>query len=231
MSKKFVLVPVLALFALFGAHSASAAGPALMVGINPMVVTQNGTAATPNVTFANIRLSAASSTEDMFVSSLPVSITAANGGSTSNLTNCRAVNTSNGMTLNTGANSRSSVLSGTNTFMFDSPIRIAAGNYVDVAVRCDILASNAVNNTYAFNLNPLSVAATSAVSGAGVATSIGMGVPTAPISVTTTGTTGVIIPGLPNTGMGGSASTNIALLALAGMVTAAGVVFSRRFAR
>jgi hypothetical protein len=234
--KKFVLAPaVFALVALFGANVALAAGPALSVGITPVVVTQNGTAATPNVTFATLRLSATSSTEDILVTAIPMNVTAGNGGSTSNLSNCRVVNLSNGSVLNTGSNVSSFIQNGANSVTLDTPLRVNAGSMIDVAVRCDIIASNALNNTYAFTVNPSAVVARSATTNTGFTPTSGEGVPTAPISVTTTGTTGttipVIIPGLPNTGMGGNASANVALLAAAGLITAAGFAYTRRFAR
>ncbi|MDB5254007.1 MAG: hypothetical protein JWL80_73 [Parcubacteria group bacterium] len=234
--KKFVLAPaVFALVALFGANVALAAGPALSVGMTPVIVTQNGTAATPNVTFATLRLSATSSTEDILVSAIPMTVTAGNGGSTSNLSNCRVVNLSNGSVLNTGSNVSSFINNGSNSITLDTPLRIAAGTMVDVAIRCNIIASNAINNTYSVSVSPFSVVARSASTNTGFTPTAGEGVPTPPIMVTTTGTIGttipVIIPGLPNTGMGGNASTNVALLALAGLVTAAGFAYTRRFAR
>lgn len=235
--KKFIVTPVaLALFALISLNptSAFAQGPMLMVGYTPIVVTQNGTAATPNVTLATVRLSAASSTEDINVSRLPVTLGVGSGATPSNLSSCRAINLSNNSTLTTGSNVPSSMLIGSNSMMFDSSLRIPAGSYVDVAIQCNILASNAVGNTYFVTVDPASVTATSALSGTPVIATMGEGVPTPAVSIITTGSStsgGVIVPGLPNTGAGGSASTSAALLFASVALLGAGVVYTRKFAR
>ena len=222
MLRKLLIVPALVLAASLGA-SVAMASAVFSVGITPVIVTQNGPAATPNVTLATIRMNAVGSTDDILVSALPLSMTASNGGTVSNLNNCRVVNLSNNsQQLNSGSNIPSSIFNGSNSITLDTPLRVPAGSIVDVAVKCNIIASAAVNNTYAVNIDPLAVVARSAVNGLQITPSVGTGAPVQTGVVTTSSAGTVIIPGLPNTGMGGNTSTNVALIAFAGLVTAAG---------
>jgi len=236
--KNIVLSPlalVLTMSLSFGAVTASAAGPTLLVGLNPLTVTQNGPSATFGVTFANIRLDATPSNEDILVSRIPLSLNVGGGALASNLQNCRVVNANNtSLALNTGGNAMPSVNSNTlNTFVFDSPIRVPLGNSVVVSLICDIAATNAINNTYQFTVNPVNVTATSAITNSTVTPSAGQGVVVGNgVSVITTGGTvgGTVIPILPNTGAGGAAPLNIALILGALALLGAGIVYNRKLA-
>lgn len=197
-------------FMAFGATSVEAANSTLLVGLNPLTITQNGLSAVPNVAFAYVRLDASASTEDILVSRIPFSLNTGSGASASYLSNCRVINnTNNTAVLNTGSNSMNVLSSNNlNTFVLDNPIRIPSGGSVVLSVVCNILATNAVNNTYQFTINPANVVATSAVSGANVSPSIGEGVivGNGTSVITTNGGGGIFIPapGLPNTGGSGS---------------------------
>ena len=218
----------------FGAVTAEAAGPTLLVGLNPLTVTQNGPSAVFGVTFANIRLDATPSSEDILVSSIPMSLSVGNGAVPQNLQNCRAVNQNNpGVPLNTGTNAMPTVSANTlNTFTLDSPLRVAMGNAVIVSIVCDIAASNAINNTYQFTVNPANVAATSATTDTTVTPSAGQGVivGNGTSVVTTGGTGGVVVPTLPSTGDGGDATQNIALILGSLALLGAGIVYTRKVA-
>jgi hypothetical protein len=238
--KKLLVAPLtLAFVALvgFGPLSASAAGPVLLVGLNPLTVTQTGPAAAPNTVFANIRFDAGLSTEDILVSRIPLTLNVGGGAFASNLLNCRVVNQNTTFPLNSNGNVMNGVSStNLNTFVLDNPLRVTAGTATIVSVMCDIAASNAIGNTYQFTINPASVVATSAVSGAFVTPGIGNGVIVGNgTSVTTSGSTGtvfpIVTPGLPNTGAGGDATLNIALLIGALVVAGASIAYTRNVAR
>lgn len=212
--KKLLMVPVtltFVAFMAFGPMSAQAAG-SIQVGLNPLTITQNGPSAVPNVAFAYVRFDASASTEDVLVSKIPFSLNTGGGASASYLSNCRVINNSNNtFVLNTGSNSMNVVSSNNlNTFVLDNAIRIPSGGSVVLTVVCDILATNAINNTYQFTMNPSNIVATSAVSGSSINASLGEGVIVGNgTSVITTTGGGIYVsayvpaPGLPNTGGSG----------------------------
>lgn len=217
-----------------GAITAEAYGPTLQVGLDPLTITQNGPNATYGVTFANIRLDATASSEDILVSRIPMSLNLGNGASASNLQNCRAVNSANPtFPLNTGGNTMYSMSgSALNTFNLDTPLRVSMGSAAIVSIVCDIAASNAINNTYQFTINPANVVATSAVTNTTVIPSTGNGVIVGNgTSVVTTGNSGSvspIIPTLPNTGAGGEAAGNIALIIGSLVLLGTGIIYTSR---
>ncbi len=78
-----------------------------------------------------------------WVTSLPIAIGATGNGNVSNLTNCRLVNTSTGVALTGSINP----VSGSNTFVFNSPLSVPIGSgSVALYMRCDV-ASNTPSGT------------------------------------------------------------------------------------
>lgn len=238
ISKKLLLSPIalgLTMLLSLGAVTAEAAGPTLLVGLNPLTVTQNGPSATYGVTFANIRLDATASNEDILVSRIPLNLNVGNGASASNLQNLRIVNSANtSFALNTGGNAKFSVgANSLNTFVLDTPIRVPAGSAVVVSLIGDIAPSNAISNTYQFTINPNAVIASSALTNSVVIPSAGQGVIVGGGTsvVTTGGTSGsTFVPTLPSTGAGGEAGLNIALILGSLVVLGASIVYTKKMA-
>ncbi len=81
------------------------------------------------------------------LSALPLSITPGNGASASYLSSCQIVN-AGGTALNTGSNIPTSIQSGTNTFVLDTPLVVGAGATVSVNLRCNISGSATPGNTF-----------------------------------------------------------------------------------
>jgi hypothetical protein len=80
--------------------------------------------------------------------SVPVMVTATNGATPGNLTNCQIYN-ANGVALNSGNNVVSS-LSATNTFVLDTPLPISSGVTTNLSIRCNV--SSATPGSSAFQL-------------------------------------------------------------------------------
>lgn len=234
--KNLLLAPIalmLISFLSLGAVTAEAAGPTLLVGLDPLTITQNGPNPTYGVTFANIRFDATQSSEDILVSRIPMSLNVGNGAVASTLQNCRVVNSNNpSIPLNTGGNAMTSVSSSAlNTFNLDSSLRVPMGSSVIASIVCDIAASNAVNNTYQFTINPANVVATSAITNTTVIPTTGSGVIVGSgTSVVTSGGNGVVAvaPTLPNTGAGGEAAQNIALIIGSLVLLGTGIIYTTR---
>ncbi len=198
------------------------------------VVTPNLTVATgvmpgaQDAIVANILLDATRSGTPISITSIPLSITASEGGTVSDLSDCRVRNPLNGnVALNTTANT---VVSGTNTVALSSAVNVAAGTAVLLTVTCDIGATAANGNTFQVGVVPASFAATSVGSGntvtptgavAGTLTSSGV-----PVVVTTS----VVptVPGVPDTGSATSIGVTLVLSVL--MALAGGLYLRRRIA-
>src|SRR3989338_1227430 len=204
--------------------------PALSVTTPMLTVTGATTAGAQDVILANILLDAMRSGADIRLSSLPVTITASGGGSVSNLSDCRVRNSLTGnAALNSGVNVAGSLANGTNTITFDNTLTVAQGTALLLSVTCDVSAAASVGSTFQIGTIPGTIGATAANTGAAVVptgtvagTLTSAGVPVVVLAATT--------PGVPNTGEGGNAPLNMALLALSALAAILGVSFLRRFA-
>ncbi|MES2214221.1 MAG: hypothetical protein V4465_02415 [Patescibacteria group bacterium] len=223
--KKFLIIPVIAaLFAFSTGASAQVAGPSLLVQLQSAGVSSAINSGAQNVTLANVRLDATASTDDIRLASLPIVLTVGNGGNASALQSCRAVNsTAPSTNLNSGTNAIANFSSGSNSIVFDNPMVIARGTAVNILVNCNI-GTLPGGGTYQFSINTANVPATAVSTGLPAVVGVG-GVAVTPTPVP------VPVPGIPNTGFGGAAPMNIALLIGSIGVAALGLTYTRRFAR
>lgn len=166
------------------------------------------------------------------ISSLPMSVSFGGNLGVGHLSDCRVRNVTNLATpLNTTV---PSIGSAANMFSFASPLTINSGTTVTLAVTCDLAANAPVGGTLFLSLTPSALAATvsrstttvTPVTGAGI--NGGTGPTSGTVIVTApTVTTPPMVPGVPNTGAGGS---NLLVLAIAAVfgIGAAAVLLSRR---
>jgi hypothetical protein len=162
------------------------------------------------------------------VRSLPIMYSGASGY----LQNC-SLRTLGALTtpLNTGANAIATLMGPSTAITMDTPLMVAAGSSATVTLVCDVSATTPIGTTFTLGITPASVAATDAVTAAAIiptaaVNSAGSQLPTSGlVSVTalapgSTGTTGT--PNLPNTGAGGNATANIAVLLAAALAALIG---------
>lgn len=224
--KKLLILPVALAFMAVGAGSANAqvaAAPVLAVQLattgltNPLVIGQNAT-------LARLVLDTTGSNTSVRISSLPLSLTTGSGAVPSSLTNCRVYNENGGAALSSGTNVPGTLVSGMNNLNLDTALVLPAGTVTTLDVRCDIASNLVTGGTYQFSLNTADVVAADPVTGT-PATVVLRGV-TTPIVVPP-----VVIPTVPNTGAGGMASTNVAIIL--GSLTAAafGLAYARKAVR
>ena len=229
--KKFLAIPLIASFLVAGAFTASAqvaANPNLVVTFQSAGVASTLNAGAATTTVANIRLDAMTSSEDVRIASLPITVSAGNGANAGDLLACRVVNAANpSVALNTGARAISSLLGGVNTVTFDSALIVPRGTIMNLYVVCNIDTDMVAGGTYQFSINTANVVATGATTG----TAAVVGVTRTTGGVVVNPNPAPTVPGIPNTGFGGYASTNIALIFGSLMVAGLGLVYSRRFAR
>lgn len=82
------------------------------------------------------------------VTSLPISITAANGGVTGNLSNCQVFN-SQGTSLTTGSNVINTIGTGANVFTLNAPLTVnSTTGTTTLNVRCDVSSSTPNGSTF-----------------------------------------------------------------------------------
>jgi hypothetical protein len=199
-------------------------------------------------TVALVKLDASNSMANVHIPSLTFSSSFAGGAGQNTLTNC-AVSFTNaiGIALNTNSNAVSS-LGNTTAFTFDTPVIVPAGGTTWLGLVCNVDASLAQNGAVTLRINPATVSAinastsaviipTAGVSSAGVELTSGTA-SAATLPPATQGTTPstqgstqgtATTPGIPNTGAGGNAASNIILLIISGIIIATGatLLFSR----
>jgi hypothetical protein len=191
-----------------------------------------------NVTLANISVGATGASYNL--SSIPLSISASSNNTTSNLTGCAIRDASN---LDTIVSTGTVVNNGSaSTFNLSVPMLVTAGSANMYALTCSVQPATAVGSTFSISVNPGSVGATNASTGAAVtpvgvpaggfgpnglpASTSGTIIVTAVGSATTQpGDTGTI-PGVPNTGMG--IDLTLMVVALAGIIASAGALYLGR---
>lgn len=231
--KKLAVLPIALAFIGFGVNSADAqvVTPMPRVAVqlattgltNPLVVGQNAT-------LARLVLDTTGSNTAVRIASLPLQLNTGNGALSTSLTNCRVYNEASNVALSSGTNVPGSLVSGMNSLSLDTPITLPANTTTTLAVRCDIASNLVTGGTYQFSLNTANVVATDPTSGVpAVVTLLGAAtVPTVPVVIPTVP---VVVPGLPNTGNGGNAAVNYAVILGSLAVAAAGLTYARKFAR
>lgn len=169
------------------------------------------------------------------VSSLPVNASFAQGASSSSLSDCRVRNVANLSTaLNSGA---VSALDGVNTFTLDTPLIIGAGSTVSLALTCDVSAGAPSGGTILLSVMPGNLLVSVVGNGTPVTASTGFtsngilgptsgSVLISSATVPLPTTSGPIIPGAPNTGIGGDASLTVLFASAIGLFF--GILLLRR---
>jgi hypothetical protein len=144
------------------------------------------------------------SPEGVRITSLPFILSTGNGAVASTLTNCRVVNESNtGVNLNTAPGNNVGLSSGLNTISLNSPLVLNAGTVTTLDLICDPSAGLVAGGTFTVSMNTANVAATGATTGLPAVVTVRGAAPVIPP---------VVVPTVPNTGAGGAASLNWALL-------------------
>lgn len=224
--------------------STGTTGTATTTAVNGLAVNLDTAPSVPagsmNVALANLWLGGATLSSAGRIGSVPVTITAGNGASVSNLTSCSIRSAIDGTG---GALSNTAVITngGQTTFALLSPLALAASGNTMLALACDVQPSAPVGGTFTISVAPGSFVATdlagnpipvfaavgfgpsglpASTSGTVTVTALGTA-PVQPGSGTGAGTT----PGVPNTGAGGAAGAFLFVLALAALAAAAGAAY------
>lgn len=208
-------------------------GAALSVALGTTPVVRPGAQDAP---MAVITFSASNSNSSVQVSSLPISLSFGGGANAGSVSDCRIRPLGNlGTALNSGANI-STVVSGSNVITLDSPLAVSAGNSTSVVLTCDISGSAPSGGTVLVSVTPNSIPATISGSSTTVTpttatTTNGNVGPTSGsvlISDSAPVTSGPLIPGAPNTGLGGNGTTDFLVLASSALAVLFGALLLRR---
>jgi hypothetical protein len=224
--KKLLVLPVA--IAILGLGSVASAQvvtpmPRLAVALETTGLT-NSLVAGQNATLARLTLDTTGSNTAVRIASLPLMVNTGAGATTSSLTNCRVYNETTGGALNSGTNVSTNLANGMNNVVLDTAFVVQPNTLATLAVRCDI-ASNLVNGgTYQFSLNTANVVAADPTTGTAARVSL-RGV-VGPVIVPP-----VVVPTVPNTGAGGQAPTNIAIIIGSLAVAGFGLAYARKAAR
>jgi hypothetical protein len=230
--KKFLIIPVAIAFMAVGIGSVNAQVPATLVGVqlattgltNPLVAGAN------DATMARLVLDTTGSNTAVRISSLPLRLTTGNGALTSTLTGCQVVNENTGATLSSGTNVVNNISTGLNNIALDSAIVLQPNTVTTLALRCDIGSNLVTNGTYQFSLNTADVVATDPATGAAAVVAL-RGVTSPVVVPVPVPTVPVVVPGVPNTGAGGAASTNIMIVLGSLAAASLGLAYARKAAR
>ncbi len=224
--------------AMFAINGGSASlGPVLRVNLDTAPSVPAGS---NDVALANISVGATGASYNVIA--IPLMVSASSNGSVANLTDCKIRDTSD---LDGSLTNVTSITNGTATsFNLTSPLLINAGSAKMLSLTCDVQPATAVGSTFTTSINPASVTASNASTGAvvtpvGVAlgnfgpnglpastsgTTIVSAIGTAPVAPgTLPGTT----PGVPNTGFGGN-NALLAEIMLAGLIALIGAFYLGR---
>jgi hypothetical protein len=213
----------LALFA--GAATASAQSAAPIVGIQLLTsgLTSPIVANTDDATVARLVLDTSGSAEAVRISSIPFILSTGNGAIASTLRNCRVVNEANDdVNLSTPAGDSVGLTSGLNSITLSSPLTLAAGTVTTLDLMCDASAGIVSGGTFTFSMNTANVAGTGVTTGLPAIVTIRGAAPVTPVPPV------VVIPTVPNTGAGGEAAQNVALLLGSVALAAVGVAYTRK---
>ncbi len=225
--KKLLVLPVaVAMLSLsFGiANAQVAAAPRLAVALETSGLTNPLTVGT-NATLARLTLDTTGSNTAVRIASLPLSVATGAGATTTSLSNCRVFNEATNGALTSGVNIPNVLSSGMNSITLDTPLVIPAGTVMTLSVRCDIASNLVTGGTFQFSLNTANVVATDPVSGVPAVVSL-RGVVVPPVIIPP-----VIVPTVPNTGAGGQAPMNIAIILGSLAVAGFGLAYARKATR
>ncbi|MFA7309850.1 MAG: hypothetical protein WC050_02995 [Candidatus Paceibacterota bacterium] len=216
-----------------------AGAPMLTAALNVRIDTAPSVpAGSQNVTLANISLDATHSGSGVTLSGLPLTITAGNGGTTNNLSDCRIRNASSldgSLTLGTSVNS-----GGATGMTLNAPFTLAGGTADMLALTCNVALTSPVGSTFTISVAPNTIPATIAGTGTTLTPTAAVAMGPNGLPPATSGTVivsaptdlgGVItptpIPGTPNTGSGGTAFDAFIILALSALVALGGAAYMR----
>ena len=222
ITNKFMSIPLgLSLLAMAATANAQVAQPTVAIQLLSSGLTSPLVASSTGATIARLVLDTTGSPEAVRISSLPFALSLGNGAVASTLTNCRVVNEANtGTNLNTP--NGSGLVSGLNTVTLDSPLVLNAGTVTTLDLMCDPSAGLVTGGTFTVSINTANVAATGNSTGLPAVVTVRGATPVIPP---------VVIPTVPNTGAGGEAPMNIALLFGAITMAVAGIALTRRTAQ
>lgn len=223
LKTKLMSIPVaLSLFAMAATANAQTASPTVGIQLLSSGLTSPLTASSTGATLARLVLDTTGSPESVRIGSLPFILTVGNGAQASTLTNCRVVNESNtSVNLSTPAGSSSGLVTGLNTITLTSPLIIAPNSVMTLDLVCDPSAGLVNGGTFTFSMNTANVAATGVNTGLPAVVTVRGAAPIPP----------VVIPTVPNTGAGGEAPMNVALLLGSITLASLGIVLARRTAQ
>ncbi len=198
-------------------------------------------AGSAGVALANISVDASRSGSAINLSTVPVNVSAGNGAAMGNLSNCVIRNSVTGLNLSNSL----ALTGGSQTFSLFAPLNVAGGAATMLSFICDVSTATPVGGTFSIAVAPNAFSATNAATGATITPVpvVGNGANGLPASTSgvvivsgSTGGTGSTggstgggtTPGIPNTGLGGTAMATFAVLLLSALVALGGTMFLRR---
>lgn len=224
-SRILMSIPVgISLLAGVSTVSAQTIAPRLGIELLTSGLTSPINASSTDNVMARLVLDTTGSPEGVRISSLPFILTTGNGAASGTLTNCTVVNeASPSVDLNTAPGNGVGLVSGLNTINLTSPLVLAAGTVTTLSLRCDAASNLVSGGTFTFSMNTANVSATGVSTGLPAIVSVRGAVP--PVVIPP------IIPTVPNTGAGGEAAQNWALLLGSVTLAAVGFAFTRKAAQ
>lgn len=220
--------------ATFQFTAASQTSQSFGVTLNPIPVVRPGA---QDTLLAFITLSNARSGSAVQLASLPITVSFGGGATASSISDCRVRNVLNLATA-LNVNSNLGISEGSNTVVLDTPLVIGAGGTATLVLTCDVSSSAPSGGTILVGITPGNL--TGSVVGTGTIVSSTTGLTpsgnlgatsgsvliSSSISITSpTLPAGPIIPGAPNTGMGGNA--NLMMLLASALALFFGVLLLR----
>lgn len=231
--KKILVLPIAVAFMAFGVGSVANA----QVAASPMLAVQLATTGLTNpitvgtdATVARLVLDTTGSNTPVQISSLPLSLTVGSGANANTLTNCRVFNENNtSLALNSSNNIPSALTSGMNTITLDSPLTLPANTVTTLDLRCVAAANLVPGGTFQFSLNTANVVARDPNTGTPATVVLRGTTPVVvPPVVVPPVTVPVVVPSVPNTGAGGQAPENIAIILGALAAATLGLAYARK---
>lgn len=208
----------LSMFAIAIGANAQTVQPRVAIQLLTSGLTSPLVASSTDNVMARLVLDTTGSPEAVRISSLPFILTTGNGAASGTLTNCTVVNESN---VNSDLSGNSGgLVAGINSINLSNPLVLAAGTVTTLQLRCDATGGLVSGGTFTFSMNTANVAGTGVSTGLPALVSVRGAVPTVPVIP--------VIPTVPNTGAGGDATANIALLLGSFTLATLGVVYTRK---
>lgn len=205
----------LSIFAIGISANAQSVQPRVAIQLLTSGLTSPLTASSTDNVMARLVLDTTGSPEAVRISSLPFILATGNGAASGTLTNCTIVNEANTGT-DLSANS-GGLVAGLNSINLSSPLVLAAGTVTTLQLRCDTTGGLVSGGTFTFSMNTANVAGTGVSTGLPALVSVRGAVPVVPV-----------IPTVPNTGAGGDAASNIALLLGSVTLASLGILYTRK---